>query len=462
MPTEKPLTITLDRHILLRDMPNSLDRFLTERLKIPNPKWLENNRMGRWNGDTPKSLVFYTRNADGSLIIPRGYMGQLVRHCRDEGIDYRIDDHRRLLPSLDISFGGTLKPFQKTAVDTLSRKHFGTLTAPTGSGKTVMAMALIAERRQPALIIVHTQDLAEQWIRRIETFLGIPEAEVGRIGGGKKKIGDHLTVALVQSLYKCADEISPHIGFLIVDECHRCPSRTFTEAVSLFDSRYMLGLSATPWRRDNLSKLIFWHLGDIQHAIDPHQLVDSGDILAAEVIERPTEFKAHHDPTKHYSKMLAELTADDLRNRQIAQDVADEVQQTEGICLVLSDRKQHCETLKAILTLRHKIAAEVLTGDVEAGRRLEILGRIAEGKTRVLIATGQLLGEGFDCPNLSSLFLATPIRFSGRVLQYVGRVLRPALGKKQARIFDYVDVHVGVLKSAAVARQAVYRGNCAS
>ena len=173
---------------------------------------------------------------------------------------------------------------------------------------------------------------------------------------------------------------------------------------------------------------------------------------------RPTEFKAHHDPAKAYSKMLAELTADDLRNRLIASDVAIEAEKTDGICLVLSDRKQHCETLRAILAFRHKIAAEVLTGDVDIGQRALILKELADGNIKVLIATGQLLGEGFDCPNLSSLFLTTPIRFSGRVLQYIGRVLRPAPGKHQARIFDYVDVHVGVLKSAADARQRVYQG----
>ena len=173
---------------------------------------------------------------------------------------------------------------------------------------------------------------------------------------------------------------------------------------------------------------------------------------------RPTEFRAHHDPAKAYSKMLAELTTDDLRNRLIASDVAIEAAKTDGICLVLSDRKQHCETLRAILAFRHKIVAEVLTGDVEPSQRLHIQKELTDGKIRVLIATGQLLGEGFDCPNLSSLFLSTPIRFSGRVLQYIGRVLRPAPGKHHARIFDYVDVHVGVLKSAATARQNVYNG----
>ena len=460
MPTATPLLITIGKDIRIENIPEPLDQFLKHQLEIPNPKWLENDRMGRWNWATPRTLCFYTRTPDGDLILPRGYMGHLVRRCKKEGIEYRIHDRRRSLPLLDFTFAGELKPFQKSAVEALEPKHFGTLSAPTGSGKTIMAMAMIANRRQPALIIVHTQDLADQWVKRIETFLNIPESDIGRIGGGKKKIGTHITVALVQSLYKCAEEIAPRIGFLIVDECHRCPSRTFTEAVSLFDSKYMLGLSATPWRRDNLSQLIFWHLGDVQYAIDKHQLVDSGDILPAEIMVRETGFKARHDPAKAYSKMLAELTADDARNRLIAADVAIEAEKTDGICLVLSDRKQHCETLKAILTFRHKIAAEVLTGNVDFGRRACIQKDLAGGSIKVLIATGQLLGEGFDCPNLSSLFLATPIRFSGRVLQYIGRVLRPAPGKHQARIFDYVDVHVGVLKSAADARQRVYRGEC--
>jgi len=136
-------------------------------------------------------------------------------------------------------------------------KEFGTLSAPTGSGKTVMALYMIAVRKQPALIVVHNKDLALQWVDRIGEFLKISEKDVGFIGGGKNNIGEKITVSLVQSLYKCAEDTARHISFLIVDECHRCPSRTFTEAVSEFDSRYMLGLSATPYRRDQLSKLIF-------------------------------------------------------------------------------------------------------------------------------------------------------------------------------------------------------------
>jgi superfamily II DNA or RNA helicase len=155
--------------------------------------------------------------------------------------------------------------------------------------------------------------------------------------------------------------------------------------------------------------------------------------------------------------MLLELTADDERNRLIVSDIAQETEKSDGICLVLSDRKKHCEILKALLRYRHKIHAELLTGDLPSNERKAILNRLKSGEVRVLIATGQLIGEGFDCENLSTLFLSTPIRFSGRVVQYLGRVLRPTqVNTKKARVFDYVDSRVGVLRTAARERQKIY------
>jgi superfamily II DNA or RNA helicase len=315
---------------------------------------------------------------------------------------------------------------------------------------------MVARRRQPALIIVHTKELAAQWIERIGTYLGIPPAECGLIAGGRMKIGPKMTVALVQSLYKCAEEASEHVGFVVADECHRCPSRTFTEAVASFDAKFMLGLSATPWRRDNLSRLIFWHLGDVHHEVDKADLVAAGEVLPAEVVVRETRFKPYHDPISEYSKMLSELTADTERNLLIAQDVAREVRESRGISLVLSDRRVHCENLQALLRYRFKTDAELMIGDMPIHERQAVVERLNAGLARVVIATGQLIGEGFDCRNLTTLFLATPIRFSGRVLQYLGRVLRPAPAKQKARVFDYVDVQVETLVKAAQARQRVY------
>ena len=154
--------------------------------------------------------------------------------------------------------------------------------------------------------------------------------------------------------------------------------------------------------------------------------------------------------------MLSELTADDERNRLIAGDVAAEARTGQGVCLVLSDRKKHCEVLQALLRYRFKTDAALLTGDVALQRRKDVVKEIGTGGIRVLVATGQLVGEGFDCKDLTTLFIATPVRFSGRLLQYLGRVLRPAPGKSRARVYDYVDVAVGPLVAAAHARQRVY------
>lgn len=458
--TAKTVTLTLSNRLNITGLPDEMRRELTARFTLANPVWLENDRMGRWNRDTPKTLRFYGTFGKTGLILPRGYTRRLLTALKESGIGYVLEDKRRELAPVAMTFSGDLKPFQKIAADEMLKKEFGTLCAPTGSGKTVIALYMIAHRGQPAVIVVHTKDLALQWMARISTFLNVPEADIGLIGAGKKQTGRPITVAMVQSLYPCAEEIAAGCGYIVVDECHRTPSRTFTEALGAFDSRYMLGLSATPWRRDKLSKLIFWHLGDVYHEVAQAGLVEDGHVLKAEVIVRETAFKPFFDPVTEYSRMLSELTSDDTRNRLIAADVASEVRQARGgVCLILTDRKIHAKTLHTLLKFKHNLASAVLTGDLRLPERKAVLDRIIAGEVAVLVATGQLIGEGFDCPNLSTLFFATPVRFSGRVLQYLGRVLRPAPGKKGARVYDYVDVLVEVLVAAARARQRVYQGN---
>lgn len=454
------MKVIISNKLRLSNIPDQMRTDLMEQMQFVNPKWIENKKMGRWNKGTPKILKFYRKLPGGGLAIPRGFMRQLYLLSRRHEEPFDIDDRRRKKDEVDFGFEGRLKPFQKAAVDIMLAKDFGTLSAATGSGKTVMALYMIARRRQPTLVVVHTKELALQWMARIETFLNIPKDQVGLIGGGKNKMGDHITVALVQSLYKRAKEVAPKIGYLVVDECHRAPSRTFTQAVVAFDAHYMLGLSATPWRRDRMSKLIFWHLGDVHHEVRKSHLVEKGHILDMDVVVRETQFKPYYDPVNEYSKMLLELTNDDERNHLIAKDVAHEVIQNDNtaVALVLSDRKRHCETLRAILKHKHHVDAELLTGDVSMANRQEIIERIQMGKSRVLVATGQLIGEGFDCPRLSILFMATPVSFNGRVLQYLGRILRPSKGIERARVYDYVDILVGPLTVSARARQKVYQG----
>jgi superfamily II DNA or RNA helicase len=450
------VNIRIDHSLVLTDVPADLLKTLVDRFQMLNPKWVENDRMGRWNRGTPKVLRFYRRLGKTGIVLPRGAAGGLLLLLKRRRVAYRIDDQRRSLPEIEFRFVGSLRSFQETAAADLIKKDFGTLSAPTGCGKTVIGLFMIACRRQPALVVVHTKELALQWIRGIERFLGIPADRVGLMGAGKKKIGEQITVALVQTLCRWSHTVVPHTGHIVVDECHRTPSRTFTEAVSAFDCRYMLGLSATPWRRDRLSQLIFWYLGDMRHEVDKSRLEAKGHILKAEVIFRLTDFTPYFDPVKDYARMLSELTADDDRNRMIASDVARQVRDGTGICLVLSDRKKHCQTLQGLLRYKFHVPAELLTGDLSDEARKAVLERLDRNEVRVLVATGQLIGEGFDCPGLATLFLATPIRFSGRVLQYLGRILRPARGKARPKVYDYVDQRVAPLVAAAKARQRVY------
>jgi len=440
-------------------LPGYVLNQIKDRLTFANPAFEKAEKQGRYTGNIPQEIRGYRLEGD-NLLLPRGFTAQLVEIIRAAGLAYRVEDHRRVLPEVNITFLGDLHDFQVEAVDAMEARYFGTLAAPTGSGKTVMALALIARRRQPALIVVHTTELLNQWVGQIEKFLGISARKIGKIGGSNKKrlkIGGQITVALVQSLCKCASEVAPHIGHLVIDECHRAPSRTFTEAVTAFDSRFMLGLSATPWRRDGLSRLIYWYIGDKVHEVDKGALEEAGHVLRAEVIWRETDFESSFNPAEEYSQMLSELTQDPARNGLIAQDVAREANGGGGVCLVLSDRKDHCKALVALLAGRG-VKADLLTGDLSNGERQTVVAALNAGQVKVLVATGQLIGEGFDCKEFSTLFLACPVKFSGRLLQYLGRVLRPAPGKEKARVFDYVDLKIGVLKNSAEGRARVYAG----
>ena len=448
------MKIILSNAIQIIETPEPLVRKIRDTFTIENPRWIDNDRMSRWNGETDHWLTFY-KNHPGGLSIPRGTMGLILYFCKETGTQYQIIDQRRTLPEQNFTFTGILKGYQQSATADILIRDFGVLQAPTGSGKTVMALSLIAARRQPTMIIVHSKELMNQWTERIEQFLDIPKTEIGIIGNGKKQIGNKITIGIVNSVYPIAEEISEHIGHLVIDECHRCPSRTFTEALASFDCRYMLGLSATPYRRDGLTKLIGWHLGRTI-AVNQSDLTENDIIQNVEVIVRETAFVTDFDASEEYSQMLSELTLDNSRNRLIVGDIIKEASNGGGVCLVLSDRKEHCHALQDMLS-KQGMNADVLTGSVCNEERKTIVERLHTGKIKVLIATGQLIGEGFDCKGLSTLLMACPVKFSGRLIQYLGRVMRPAPGKDRARVYDYCDLRVGVLAASAKARQQVYR-----
>jgi superfamily II DNA or RNA helicase len=424
------------------------------KLTMDNPKYYEAEKMGRYTREIEPELKFYEETRD-TLVCPRGAAVQIYNLCKACGEDINIIDERRTLSPVELVFNGKLRPIQQPAVESVLKHVFGLLDAPTGSGKTAMALYMVSERKQPALIVVHTKELLNQWIDRIEQFLKIPRDEIGIIGSGKFKIGNKVTVAMIQTLIKKADQVAPHIGYLILDECHRAPAMQYVKAIEEFNCKYMTGLSATPWRRDGLSKVIFWHIGDVTGRIAKQDLLDNGNLCQAEVKWIKTEFNTLINASENYSKTLSALTEDYPRNRLICDTIA--ANNRTGINLILSDRKEHCKTLHDTLSKENKIKSEVLTGATSQKERERIIHDLKQSRCRYLIATGQLIGEGFDLPEISTMFLTTPIKFSGRVIQYIGRALRPVPGKDKAIIFDFVDVLNPVFKASAKSRFYTYQ-----
>ncbi|MGC9325835.1 MAG: DEAD/DEAH box helicase, partial [Desulfomonilia bacterium] len=380
------------------------------------------------------------------------YIHRIRYHLRDT--DHKIVDRTRLLPEVSFTFQSRLHPYQESAISDITARRFGVLEAPPGSGKTVIALKILSLRKQPSLVIVHTKELMYQWLRRSMDFLAMNDTEIGLIGDGHKRIGDRLTIAIINSLYKMLPDVKPRIGQVIVDECHHIPARTFTEAVNLLDCAYMLGLSATPYRRDKLTRIIYFYLGDQVHHIRPHELQALKKIMRAKLILRHTNCSYFFD-SDEYQYMISALVEDKRRNALIIEDVVRRVNSTSGgIALVISDRVAHCEELYRAICTRG-VRACLLTGSVPVKLRSEIVEDLNCSRSQVLVATAQLIGEGFDLKELSAIFLATPIKFTGRVKQYIGRILRISEGKEEALIFDYLDTN-GMLKSSFQSRLSAY------
>ncbi len=435
----------------LKGSPELLKSAIRGELTIANPKYQAAKRYGRWIGKKLKPTLYFFYEEKDDLIFPRGFANRAVSLCRKiTGSGPDIVDKRRKLPDIDISFHGKLRPYQDEAVQAVMQRSFGVLEAGTGSGKTVMALSVIARRRQPTIIIVHSKELLHQWRERIFEFF---QMKAGQAGDGAFNL-EPVTVAIVNTARNNIEMLPEQFGQIIVDECHRVPASLFTDVVSRFDSHYMLGLSATAFRReDSTTKLIYTYMGDRVHSVNLNVLTDSGAVVKPEIIQRETSFSYFF--RGEYSKMIKALAKNKIRNEQICNDIAELVPDThEGTILVVSDRIAHCEALSDILKSKN-IEAAILTGQTSADKRSEIVKDVQNGRIQVLISTVQLIGEGFDCQGLTTLVLATPIKFEGRLLQVVCRIMRPEKCKK-ALVIDYYDINLPTLRKSANARLQVF------
>lgn len=429
--------------IRLSGYPPALYTELTRLFTLGNPEALEAEKMGRWF-DPDEQYLYFWRLEGGALVLPRG-AARTVMHMAEQHGRVEVEDRRLMLPPCGYSFQGQLRPYQAQAVQSILGREFGVLEAGTGSGKTVMALAIIACRQQPTLVLVHTKELLYQWQDRIKTFLGI---EAGLIGDGHLDIRP-VSVGIVNTARKQLDSLVEHFGHVIVDECHRVPSTLFSEALRAFPAKYMLGLSATPYRRDGLDRLIAWYCGEHRAKVERTVLHEVGAVLRPKVHTVETSFNYWYEDD--YQDMVSALAQDKGRNELIAGCI-DRVAK-HGQVLVTSDRVKH---LKTLAELSGHGEEAILTGKTPKKKRRAMVELIRTGQLPVVFSTMSLIGEGFDVAGLSALVLASPVRYKGRLQQTVGRVLRPQ-GGKQPLVIDFRDSKVGVLDYQWKTRQREFR-----
>jgi len=454
--TEPMLTVELgDQVSLSGEIKEPVLTDLHQRLIIENPIWTEKNRRGYWTGDTSRSLTFIG-NEGGIWKMPRGFINKLIEILLSHECFFVVDNvtKLRVLPQVEFEFNGELWEHQKKASTAILYDLFGVASLPTGSGKTALALYCIAKRRQPTLVVVHTKELLYQWRDEAKQFLKLKDDDIGLIGDGKKKVGKKLTIAIINSLRKMAPEVKDKVGFLIVDECHHVPSSTFIDAVSEFDCKFMLGLSATPKRKDGLTDLIYLYLGDLVYDADTQELQEKGVIMQPKVRTRNTSFDYPYNDDRDYQPMITALVNDSERNNLITQDVYNVSLSNSGVALVVSDRKDHCAELARLIEQKG-FRVSLLTSVTAKGKRKKIVDDADAGNIDVLVSTSSLIGEGFNCKILSSLFLTTPIKSSTKLEQIVGRIRRTAEGKEPPVVYDYVDIN-GVLRASYRTRFRTY------
>ena len=419
------------------------------RLSLPNPAYVAWLRHGK--GSQPDKTVSPIVRQDGGPW--KG--GSLVPRCAP-GASQGAD--RMVAPIAErLTFSGVLRPYQSQAVEAAHAAAGGLLVAPTGSGKTVMGCALISRHDTPALILVHTRDLAAQWVERVREFLGV---EAGLVGYGKRKKGEpgddaRVVVASLQTLARWSwwqtHEWGQRFGLVMGDEVQHAPARTYLGVFAGLAGRYRYGLTATPHRMDGLTPWMHWVLGPVVAEVDHREIEAAGAVL------RP-RIRWWHAPAVDLEGMepherAATLANDDGRNGGIVTEtrllVAD-----GHVVLLLVRLVEHARRLADALCVAD-VDAVALVGDVKPAARAEIIDRMRAGRVQVVVATS-LADEGLDAPRVDAVVMTEPTRNVWRVLQRIGRALRPHPDGRPPVVVDVVD-DFGPYRGAAKMRERTYR-----
>ncbi len=436
LPKELKCVLADQIYIEKTDLPQPLTNRLIRLAAFQNPEFYKAQamRMPVWN--KPR-VIGCAENFPQHIGLPRGCLEELRHLLAELNIDCDLWDERTDGNSVKIRFTGQLRSDQKRALTAILKHDTGVLCAPTAFGKTVIAADLLARRKVNTLILVHRTELLRQWQERLQVFLDLSRAELGVLGGGKKKLSGQIDIAVMQSLLRREDlpELLDQYGQIIVDECHHLSAVSFEGILKQVKARYVIGLTATPFRRDGHDPIIFMQCGPIRHRANSAETAPSNLKVFPKALQAPAmPVDAKIQDVFHL------LAVDELRNQQITKDVL--AAYTDGRkILVLTERTEHLSFLHDALNTKAENCF-VLHGRLSKKQRAMIISELEsldDDAPRILLATGRLVGEGFDHPPLDTLVLAMPVSWKGTLQQYAGRLHRDHVDKSDVRIYDYFE-----------------------
>ncbi len=446
-----------------RGLPPQLINCLIRTSAFQNPEFYKAQAMRLPVYNKPR-IIACAENFQNHIGLPRGCLDDVLELLTELGLAHEIIDERNPGEIICTEFLGTLSKDQKLAVNGLLAHDIGVLSAATGFGKTVLAAYIIAKRKRNTLILVHRKQLLEQWIVRLRAFLYLDHLNIGRIGGGKRKPTNQIDIALIQSLVRKGevDDCVADYGQLIVDECHHLSAVSFESVARQCKAKYVLGLTATPIRKDGLEPIIFMQCGRIRHHVDAKKQAQKRP-FSHFFVPRYTEFKLPSRITEQYERppiqtVYAELAKNSTRNELIVNDVVSALKDGRSP-VILTERKEHVSFFANRLSgfSKHIIALQGGMGQKAHKQMLDELDSIDEHEERILIATGRYIGEGFDDARLDTLFLAMPVSWKGTLAQYAGRLHRIHHNKTKVQVYDYIDYQVPILQRMSEKRMSGYR-----
>jgi superfamily II DNA or RNA helicase/very-short-patch-repair endonuclease len=450
LPHSLELVLANEIYIAREGVPAPLRNRLLRVAAFQNPEFYKAQAMRLPTHGKPR-VISCAEEHSHHIGLPRGCLDDVRQLLCGLGISSTIRDERNAGQRIDLTFQGELRREQQAAAEAMLAHDTGVLAATTAFGKTVIAAWLIAHRATNTLVVVHRRQLLEQWVDRLSQFLGIPAASIGRIGGGRRKPGGMIDVALNQSLIRkgVVDDRIGEYGHIVIDECHHLSAQSFEQVARRAKARFVAGLSATVARKDGHHPIIFMQCGPVRYRVNPKAQAALRP-FAHMVIVRPTGFRPNRGPDldrrNEFLSLTKDIVEDERRNRLICEDVIRAVREARSP-LVLTERNQHLDALATMLSgsVRHLV---VLRGGMRRKETATIAERLAQiplDEERVLLATGRYIGEGFDDRRLDTLFVTLPISWRGTVAQYVGRLHRLHESKREVRVYDYADLDVPML-----------------